>query len=112
MSTKVAKSRTFMVLVETGELLLVYSLWKRTEVDVGTSTLVSDFMTLVGPWDRDVIARLLSMTGATVRYYDRGEKQWNDFSTIGGLSRSPGSRDGQWSNPTLEEFERDYLAIV
>lgn len=55
------------------------------------------------------IIDLLTQAGLTVRYYSQDEKQWMDNSLAHGLMKAPGQRDGQWTEPDLEEFEAHYL---
>lgn len=52
---------------------------------------------------------LLVKAGLTVRFYDPEEKNWMDQSRAYGVLKAPGSRDGSWGDPNLEEFDRDYL---
>jgi hypothetical protein len=60
-------------------------------------------------WPVNELMDLLNVVGVEVRYYDPEEKQWMGYSERYGLTRTPGARDGTWSFPTLQEFERDYL---
>lgn len=110
---RLSKSRTHAVVLENGHLLDVRFLWRLTDQDSGEQTLQEQAQ--LTPWyayHRDVLVDLLVKAGLFVRFFDYDEKQWMENSIIGGYNRCPGSRDAQWSRPTLEEFDRDYLSII
>ena len=60
---------------------------------------------------RDALIEVLTTAGLTVRYYDPEERKWMHASASGGLEPAPGSRDGTWAQPDLEEFKKDYLGM-
>jgi hypothetical protein len=105
-----SKSKTFAVIMTQGEQLGVKFLWMVKEVDSDAATLEEN--NHLTPWalkDQDSLIELLVKGGMTVRFYDPEEKQWLEHSLLGGYNAAPGSRDGQYSTPTLDEFKRDYL---
>jgi len=111
---QVTKSRTFAVILTAGEQLQVHFLCKKIEKhDAGDNRqLTHTFINL--PWptsDRDKLIEMLTAAGLTTRHYGPGERQWMDSATWGTV-RAPGQRDGQWHQPDLDTFEREYLAIV
>jgi hypothetical protein len=114
MATRVSNSRRFAVVMTYGATMGVYFLWKRTEVETGTSSLENEAYQFPKEWgpEKDSIIELLKKAGLTVRYFDREEKQWMDQSSQYGLTPAPGRRDGGWDFPNLETFERDYLNAV
>lgn len=111
MALRVSKSRTFAVVALQGEGLKVISLWRK--VTEGEPPVLEVQVTASFPSaQRDLIIKLLVNSGITVRFYDSEEKCWMDQSRVYGVVRAPGSRDGTWGTPSLEEFEREYLLIV
>lgn len=108
-----AKSRVFAVLIEAGIELHFYVMWRRSLPGTNERMLMERFkkFPLERTSTKDDLIALLAVGGVTVRYFDRGERQWMDFSEQYGLVRVPGDRDGHWDKPDLEAFERDYLPI-
>lgn len=112
MATKVSKSRVFAVIVQDGLYQDVNFFWKRTADGVSTLEHQREVLQGWGGGNRDQLIALLTKAGLTVRFFDPEEKQWMDNSLVYGLVRAPGSRDGQWGPPDLEQFEEEYLTTV
>lgn len=107
------KSRTFVVIQRVGDRLKATTLIRLTSSANGSKKLLQK--TTILPWppeDQSAIVNFVADIGATARYYDPGERIWLDYSTSRGLVPAPGSADGTWGVPSLEEFEEDYLPIV
>lgn len=107
------KSRTFAVFIPGAQITQdIRLLWLETKEGVKTLVLNQAHMAYQGEHSAGEAINLLVRAGITARYYDREEKQWMDYSLAGGLVRAPGSRDGQWAQPSIEEFEEHYLQTV
>jgi len=114
---KRVKSKTFAVLLLEGERLgayfLVRVLHETVELQEGASVMVPylSIETCETEWgwrDQNNLIKMLVAAGVTVRFFDKEEKQWMQFSEEGYV-QIPGNRDGSWIIPQLEDFERDYL---
>lgn len=94
-----------------GGTLRITSIWKRKEEGKEPTLEVRETNGFL-PGQKDLLIKLLVKSGLTVRFYDPEEKNWMDISELYGVVRAPGSRDGTWGKPDLDEFEKDYLPIV
>ncbi len=110
MGKRLSKSRTFAVVLTKGGNLEVKFLWMVTDKDSGEETLEDN--NHLTPWIesyRDTLIEMLVKGGLSVRFYDSEEKIWLEHSLLHGYNAAPGSRDGQYAPPTLDEFKEDYL---
>jgi len=106
------RSRTFAVLIREQGLYGAYMLYRKTPVGEGDGKpeLIDTVKRGFWPADKvDDLIDILKLGGLTVRYFDYTEKLWMDHSIQYGLVPAPGARDGSWSFPSLESFERDYI---
>lgn len=113
MGRRLSRSRTFAIVIVQGGVLHVKFLWTVTDVDSDTSELVeNNVLTHWTEADKDKLIEVLVMGGHSVRFYDPEEKQWLEHSLLNGYNAAPGSRDGQYATPTIEEFKEDYLQVT
>lgn len=114
MPTRIAKSRTFAVVIDFRGQFGVYFLWTRKDLDAGTESLEhqAQHIKWADASQKDNIIELLKKAGLTVRFFEPDERQWMDTSLTYGLVAAPGSRDGQWAFPTLDQFKEDFLGTV
>lgn len=111
MAQKVSKSRSFAVITLQGGGLKIVSMWRKV-AEGQLPTLETQVTSPFPVEQRDLLIKLLVNSGITVRFFDPEEKQWVDQSLLYGVIVAPGSRDGTWGIPSLEEFESKYLLIV
>lgn len=112
MTTRIRKSRTFAVVLTPGNTLGAYFLTLKTYEDDRKDLDYRAYETKWSASEKDKLIELLVEAGLSVRFHQDDEKQWMDNSLQYGYIPAPGDRTGQWSFPSIEEFERDYLAIM
>lgn len=111
--TTIRKSRTFAVLLDMNGAGF-YFIYKKSYVEDGMpkSALVYYTHEIKGTLSTDEMIDLMKKAGCTVRFFDKEEKKWMDTSTQFGTVPAPGHRDGSWTFPLLEEFDKEYLKVV
>jgi len=105
------RSRTFAVLVTKGDVLDVYVLYRRIDIETDEVNLITKRVQGWSAKDADQLILTLNCAGTVCRFYDDEEKVWKQASEIGGVSVVRGSKDGSWGIPDVDEFESDYLAV-
>lgn len=108
--SQVVRSRTFVIFPPQDRNDQIYFLVKLTIENY--PAIVVDHYSKAPQVEERYLIQLLLKGGMTVRSYSKEEKCWFDESQRYGVVRAPGSKDGTWGIPTLEEFDREYLAII